>query len=135
MRAARLLAAACLVLAAAAPARAEEPMGLTARLGATLDAFRADYGFPGATAALALPDGRLVTAATGFADVEAGREMTPGTRMLAASIGKTVVAATVACAGGYRTTRNFINRAYLVAGKLRHLPESPCTTKSRMVLA
>ena len=70
-------------------------MELTARLGAMLEVFREDYGFPGATAALALPDGRIVTAATGLADVEAGREMTPGTRMLAASIGKTFVAATV----------------------------------------
>ena len=93
MRAACLLVAG--FLAAASPAGAEGPTGLTARLGATLEVFRADYGFPGATAAIALPDGRLVTAATGLADVEAGREMTPGTRMLAASIGKTVVAATV----------------------------------------
>jgi len=95
MRTSRLLAAACLVLGWAAPAMAEEPVRLTDRLGATLEAFREDYAFPGATAAVALPDGRVVTAATGFADIEAGREMTPGTRMLAASIGKTVVAATV----------------------------------------
>ena len=94
MRAARLLAAACLVLVGAT-ATAEEPAGLTDRLGATLEAFRAAYGFPGATAAIALPDGEVVTAATGLADVEAGRAMTPGTRMLAASIGKTFVAATV----------------------------------------
>ncbi|RDC69691.1 class A beta-lactamase-related serine hydrolase [Rhodovulum sp. 12E13] len=95
MRAARLLAAASLVLAVASPASAEAPARLTGRLGATLEVFRADYGFPGATAALALPNGRLVTAAAGFADIEAGREMTPGARMLAASIGKTFVAATV----------------------------------------
>jgi len=101
MRAARLLAmaavlaAACLALAAASPARAEDPGGMTERLGATLDGFRETYGFPGATAAVALPDGRIATAATGLADVEAGREMTPGTPMLAASIGKTFVAATV----------------------------------------
>lgn len=53
------------------------------------------YDLPGATAAIALPDGRIVTAATGFADVEAGTPMQSDTRMLAASIGKTFVAATV----------------------------------------
>ena len=51
--------------------------------------------FPGATAAIALPDGTVMTAATGLADVEAGRAMTPETPMLAASIGKSFVAATV----------------------------------------
>jgi len=94
LAAARLFAAACLVLVSAT-ATAGEPAGLTDRLGATLGAFREAYGVPGATAAIALPDGRVVTAATGLADVEAGRAMTPGSRMLAASIGKTFVAATV----------------------------------------
>jgi D-alanyl-D-alanine carboxypeptidase len=65
------------------------------RLAATLDAFRDRYGFPGATAAIALPDGTVMAAATGLADVEAGRAMTPDTPMLAASIGKSFVAATV----------------------------------------
>jgi D-alanyl-D-alanine carboxypeptidase len=65
------------------------------RLAATLDEFRERYGFPGATAAIALPDGTVTTAATGLADVEAGRAMTPETPMLAASIGKSFVAATV----------------------------------------
>jgi D-alanyl-D-alanine carboxypeptidase len=45
--------------------------------------------------AIALPDGTVVTAATGLADVEFARGMTPDTPMLAASIGKTFVAATV----------------------------------------
>jgi D-alanyl-D-alanine carboxypeptidase len=95
MRLAPVLVTACLGLAAASPARAEASVELTERLGATLEAFREDYAFPGATAAIALPGGQVVTAATGLADVEAGRGMTPGTRMLAASIGKTFVAATV----------------------------------------
>lgn len=64
-------------------------------LGALLAEFHDRYDFPGATAAIALPDGQIVTAATGLADVEAGTPMQPDTRMLAASIGKTVVAATV----------------------------------------
>jgi D-alanyl-D-alanine carboxypeptidase len=65
------------------------------RLIATLEDFRERYGFPGATAAIVWPDGSLVTAASGLADRETGRAMTPDTPMLAASIGKTFVAATV----------------------------------------
>jgi transposase len=38
-------------------------------------------------------------------------------------------------ARGYRTTRNFISMAYLVAGKLRHLPASPYNTTSGLALA
>jgi D-alanyl-D-alanine carboxypeptidase len=74
----------------AAPLAAQE-----GRLAATLDEVRARYGFPGATAAIALPDGTVIAAATGLADLEAGRAMTPETPMLAASIGKSFVAATV----------------------------------------
>jgi D-alanyl-D-alanine carboxypeptidase len=80
------LALACL----AVPVAAQE-----ARLASVLEDFHARYGFPGATAAIALPDGRVVTAATGLADVEAGRAMTPVTPMLAASIGKSFVGTTV----------------------------------------
>ncbi|HKL68867.1 serine hydrolase domain-containing protein [Salibaculum sp.] len=80
------VALACLT----APVTAQED-----RLAAVLGDFHARYGFPGATAAIALPDGTVVTAATGLADVEAGRAMTPETPMLAASIGKSFVAATV----------------------------------------
>jgi D-alanyl-D-alanine carboxypeptidase len=74
----------------AAPAMAQED-----RLASVLEDFHARYGFPGATAAIALPDGRLVTAATGLADVEQGRAMTSETPMLAASIGKSFVGAAV----------------------------------------
>jgi D-alanyl-D-alanine carboxypeptidase len=80
---------------AAAPATAQDAAGLSARLDATLEDFQARYGFPGATAAIALPDGTVAKAAAGLADVEAGRAMTPETPMLAASIGKTFVAAAV----------------------------------------
>lgn len=85
----------CLCSAAATASADPDGASLPARLAATLDEFRARYGFPGATAAIVLVDGRLETAATGFADVEARRRMTPATPMLAASIGKTFVAATV----------------------------------------
>jgi CubicO group peptidase (beta-lactamase class C family) len=82
-------------LAAVAPAAARDGTDLSAGLAATLEDFHARHGFPGFTAAVALPDGTLVAAATGLADVEFGRRMTPETPMLAASIGKTFVAATV----------------------------------------
>ena len=65
------------------------------RLQDLLALFHSEYGFPGATAAIALPDGNVVTAAVGFADREAETPMTPDTPMLAASIGKTFVAMTV----------------------------------------
>ena len=92
-----LLIVACLAatLGALTPAMAQDGTDPSARLDTTLKGFRSRYGFPGATAAIALPDGSVATAATGLADVEAGRAMTPETPMLAASIGKTFVAATV----------------------------------------
>jgi D-alanyl-D-alanine carboxypeptidase len=74
---------------------AQDGPTLATQLEATLVEFRDRYAFPGATAAIALPDGTVVTAAVGLADVENARAMTPDTPMLAASIGKTFVAATV----------------------------------------
>ncbi|WP_290648951.1 serine hydrolase domain-containing protein [Aquisalimonas sp.] len=82
-------------LGAVAPATAQDVAPLSAALDATLEDFRARYGFPGATAAIALPDGTVAAAAVGLADLETGRAMSPETPMLAASIGKTFVAATV----------------------------------------
>lgn len=60
----------------------------------TLDTLQIEIGFPGAVAAYILPDGSVGVAATGLADVETKKPMTPQTRMLAASIGKTFVSAT-----------------------------------------
>lgn len=94
MRALLALAATILCFTVAAPP-ADADESLTRLLADTLDAFRDRFEVPGATAAIALPDGRIATAASGLADVEAGRPMAPDTRMLAASIGKTFVAATV----------------------------------------
>ena len=73
-------------------ARAED---LDTRLQETLDAFREEFGFPGATAAYILSDGTVGRAATGFSDLEARTPMKPESRMLVASIGKSFVAATV----------------------------------------
>ncbi|CAK9030194.1 Penicillin-binding protein 4* (PBP 4*) (PBP 4A) (Penicillin-binding protein E), partial [Durusdinium trenchii] len=65
------------------------------RFQAELDELHRDYDFPGATAAFVLADGTEGAVATGLADVESGVRMEPDARMLAASIGKTFVAATV----------------------------------------
>jgi D-alanyl-D-alanine carboxypeptidase len=65
------------------------------RLAADLEALVQQYGLPGAVTACVLADGTVATAATGYADLESGEPMTPTSRMLAASIGKTFVAATM----------------------------------------
>ena len=46
-----------------------------------------------------------------------------------------LIQAAKARARGYRTNRNFINMAYLVAGRLNHLPASPYTTTSGAVVS
>ena len=48
---------------------------------------------PGLSTAFALPDGRVGTAVAGFADAGAGVRMTPDSRFLAGSVGKTFHAA------------------------------------------
>ncbi|MBY4892653.1 beta-lactamase family protein [Rhodobacteraceae bacterium N5(2021)] len=60
-----------------------------------LSAFHETYAIPGATVSYALPDGSVGDAAVGLADAEAGIAATPNTRMLAASVGKTIVGALV----------------------------------------
>jgi D-alanyl-D-alanine carboxypeptidase len=95
MRALFIAASVFVCMGVAVPAGVQDGTDLSARLAATLEDFRARYKFPGATAAIALPDGTVATAATGLADVEFARGMTPETPMLAASIGKTFVAAAV----------------------------------------
>jgi D-alanyl-D-alanine carboxypeptidase len=91
-RAARFPAIMAASVLMAFPAEADD---LQMRLQDLLDGFHAEYGFPGATAAVASPDGEVIAASTGLADVEAGTPMTPESRMLAASIGKSFVAAIV----------------------------------------
>lgn len=76
------------------PARAAAPE-TAAAFQAALDALQQEYGFPGATAACVLQDGTSTVAAAGVADRETGAPMTVRARMLAASIGKSFVAATV----------------------------------------
>ncbi|MCB1111185.1 MAG: serine hydrolase [Chlamydiales bacterium] len=67
---------------------------LNQRFRAELNLLRNQYDFPGATASYILSDGRTGTVAIGFADIENEQPMTIDSRMLAASIGKTFVAAT-----------------------------------------
>lgn len=66
---------------------------ITENFQSTLDTFQQNHGFPGATAAFVLQNGTSGAAATGFADVEAGTPMTPQSRMLSASIGKSFAGA------------------------------------------
>ena len=58
-----------------------------------LDRLQQEHGFPGATAAFILPDGRYASVATGYADLENEVPMTPQSVMPAGSIGKSFVAA------------------------------------------
>ncbi|HEU4388213.1 MAG TPA: serine hydrolase domain-containing protein [Blastocatellia bacterium] len=52
-------------------------------------------GYPGVTAALALPDGRVLTAAAGWADRDHRIPLKPSDRMYAGSVGKMFVSAVI----------------------------------------
>lgn len=82
-------------LGTALPGAAQDIDTVGLQLKGVLEDFQSRYDFPGATAAISFPDGTVATAAVGVADIEKQRVMTPETPMLAASIGKTFVAATV----------------------------------------
>jgi D-alanyl-D-alanine carboxypeptidase len=60
-----------------------------------LDSILIEYKFPGITAAYISPDSKTETFSAGKADIESGIKMSPKSRMLAASIGKMFVGATV----------------------------------------
>lgn len=66
---------------------------VSADLATMVATLRQTYDLPGVTAALRLPDGAIVTATDGFADVERQVAMTPATRLQGGSTGKTFVAA------------------------------------------
>ena len=72
---------------------------LKAKFQSELNALHEEYHFPGATAAYGLPDGTVQVVAVGLADVERKVPMQADSRMLAASIGKTFVGATVVALG------------------------------------
>lgn len=79
--------------AAAAPLSEPQYAALLARFQTVVDAERARYSVPGITAAFVLPDGRMAKVASGRADVERNVSMTPDSRMLSGSTGKTLTAA------------------------------------------
>ncbi len=66
---------------------------LLERFQTAVDAERVRYSVPGITAAFVLPDGRMAKVASGQADVERHVPMTPDSRMLSGSTGKTFTAA------------------------------------------
>ncbi len=66
---------------------------LAARLQAVLDAFHAGGTFPGANAAVSLPDGSVIPLTVGEADTVRHQPMNPEARMLQGSVGKTYFAA------------------------------------------
>lgn len=77
----------------AAPLSESQYAALVARFQSAVDAERARYAVPGITAAFVLPEGRMAKVASGYADVERKIPMTPDSRMLAGSTGKTQAAA------------------------------------------
>lgn len=66
-----------------------------AKVQTVLTDFGLEHRLPGATAAYILADGEVGSVATGLANVETDTLMTPASRMLAASVGKTFVGAAV----------------------------------------
>jgi D-alanyl-D-alanine carboxypeptidase len=65
----------------------------TARLQAVLEAFHSGASFPGASAAVSLPDGSVINLTAGEADTVRHIPLTPQDRMLQGSVGKTYFAA------------------------------------------
>jgi D-alanyl-D-alanine carboxypeptidase len=117
------IAASLLALASSAtPLMAQDAPALSTQSQAMLEDLHDRYAFPGATPAIALPNGTIVTAATGLADVKNARAMTPETPMLAASIGKSLVAATVLAL----ESEESLSRADLLSA---HLGDRPWFTR------
>jgi len=86
---------AVLVVALLGPsARADDQASLLAAFQSALERARQEVGFPGATAAFVLPDGRSGMVAVGVSDRADGRPMSPQDRMMSGSTGKTYTAAT-----------------------------------------
>ena len=91
LRALRALAMTSAMAALPASAVAQSDPGPAVQ--AYLDSLHTTGRFPGASIAVALPDGRIITAATGWSDSTAKARMEPDDLMLQGSVGKTYVAA------------------------------------------
>lgn len=105
------------VIAMAASPSRTNAADLHQALNALLSEYRESYGFPGATMAYTLRDGTHGSVAVGLADRESGTPMTDNSRMLAASIGKTIWGALVLSL----ENDGLLLRFDLVADHLAHL--------------
>jgi D-alanyl-D-alanine carboxypeptidase len=83
------------ILSLLLPAGAAQETDLQKRLQARLDELLEKGGYPGLTAAISMPDGRLLVTAAGYSNPETKIAMKPTDRMLAGSVGKTFVAAAI----------------------------------------
>ncbi len=70
-----------------------EQVEIRAQFQARLDELRAESGFPGASVAGVMSDGRTIAVSSGFSDLEAETPLIPKDRLLSGSIGKTYVIA------------------------------------------
>ena len=97
MRLHRFGALAAIALLPAAAAQSAAPAAsvstVRTRVQATLDSIRAGGAFPGMSAGLALPDGQVLSLATGLSDTALRTPLGPDALLLAGSVGKTYVAA------------------------------------------
>src|SRR5262245_48386420 len=75
--------------------RAGRTDDLQSRISTQLNDLRDKAGYPGVTLAVALPDGRVLTAAAGWTDSTRRTPLKPSDRMPAGSVGKTFVAAAI----------------------------------------
>src|SRR6185295_12254978 len=78
-----------------APAILAQPSDLAVKIRERLEQVRAETGYSGITAGVAFDVDRNIAAAAGFADAAQKIELTPTSRMLAGSTGKTFVAAAI----------------------------------------
>lgn len=89
-----LLPAAAAAAQSAAPAASAASLStVRTRVQATLDSIRAGGAFPGMSAGIALPDGQVLSLATGLSDTARRTPLGPDALLLAGSVGKTYVAA------------------------------------------
>lgn len=92
-------------------------------------------GAPGVSAAVVLPDGEAVTAAVGYADVEARTPMAPDTLLLGGSTGKSYGAATIMrlVAAGRLSVDDRVSRYLGARGWFARVP-NPGALTIRMLL-
>lgn len=85
------------------PLHSQRPRhSMSSRFQTELDAIRAQYSIPGMTASFVLPDGRAESFASGLSDKELKTPMISTSRMLAASVGKSFIAAEAVALDGER---------------------------------